>query len=100
MDVGCEYVESYAATEGVRRSVFREGLDEHKQCADSVVSREKGSEYLAKSLCKSRTEHRAAFLKTCRYVQHGVFEHGHKEREHMKAHHKHKSAETEDSLRP
>ena len=100
MDIGGEHIETDAPPQGIGRAVFGKRLHEHQKRADGIVSREQRRENFPQPQAEARAEDRAALLQTGRNVQHGVFEHGHKEREHVQAHDQHQPAKAEKALRP
>ena len=100
MDVRGEHIEPDPAAQSVGRAVFGKGLDEYQQGADGVVAGEQGREDFPQPQSEARAEYRAAFLQTGGNVHHGVFQHGHREGEHVQAHHQHQPAKAEEALGP
>ena len=100
MNVGREHIESDAPPERIGGAVFGERLDKHKERTDRVVAGEQRCKDPAQPQPEACAEDRAALLKACGNVQHGIFEHGHQKREYVQAHHQHKSAKAEKALRP
>ena len=75
VNIGGEDIEPDAPPQGIGRSVFRQGLDEHQQRPDGIVAGEQRGKDLPQPQGKARAEDRAALLQAGGDVQHGIFQH-------------------------